>query len=315
MLTESDVKFKVKNFKNEQVEAIQNQWDEIKQCIKETFKAIRRFGINPQSLTSKNSVIPICYYLYKKESEGRALYHSINNLAKENQQRKVISQWLYMVLLKGVFGGQADMILTGMREVLKLHLHEPVFPLKAIIQKYQGSNKDLRFDAEYLNNLLDIQHGEGRCRALLHLLFPEMNPTETFHIDHLHAKSAFEGKALQSHSFLQVSDVLMAFYADDGHWNSIANLHLLNDSQNMSKKHKPLQKWLASADVVLNNQSLLVDDAISLEFNQFKEFYMHRRAALLRRLESRVFMTETLVAMAVAENDFDEEVVEEEASL
>jgi len=311
MLTESDVKFKVKNFKAEQVTAIQEQWEAIKHCIKETFKAIRRFGINPQSLTSKNAVIPICYYLYKKQAGGQPLYLSINNLAKENQQRQTISQWFYMVLLKGIFGGQADTILSGMRDVLSDNLDNAVFPLEAIIEKYKGSNKDLRFDAEYLDKLLDIQHGEGRCRALLHLLFPEMNPTETFHIDHLHAKSGFEKKALREHEFLKHNDALMTFYTESGHWNSIANLHLLNDSQNISKKDKPLSSWVGGEGVTVTKQSLLIDDDISLEFDQFQCFYKQRRAALKSRLQSRVFMTEGL-AIAEVEDDLDEEVVEEE---
>jgi len=314
MLTESDVKFKVKNFKSDQVEAIQNQWEMIKVCIKETFKAVRRFGINPQSLTSKNAVIPICYYLYTKQSDGEPLFRSINNLAKAEKQREVISQWFYMALLKGVFGGQADTILSGMRDVLKKHLDDPVFPLEQIIEKYKGSNKDLRFDAEYLDNLLAIQYGEGRCRALLHLLFPEMNPTETFHIDHLHPKSAFEKKSLKSHDFLGLDDELMAFYVDPGHWNSMANLHLLNDSQNISKKAKPLAEWIGSSGITVTRNRLLLDDSVSLEFEYFKTFYEQRRAALKERLMSRVYMTQALGVDAV-EDDLDDEVVEEEVAI
>lgn len=313
MLTESDVKFKVKNFKAEQVEAIQEQWETIKLCIKETFKAVRRFGINPQSLTSKNAVIPICYYLYTKQSGGGPLFRTINNLAKADEQRQSISQWFYMVLLKGVFGGQADTILSGMRDLLKQNIDEAVFPLEKIIEKYKGSNKDLRFDAEYLDNLLDIQHGEGRCRALLHLLFPEMNPTETFHIDHLHPKSAFEKKPLKAHDFLEDNDELMGFYVEAAHWNSMANLHLLNDSQNISKSNKPLAKWIGSSGVTVTKHHLLLGDTVSLEFEDFKPFYEQRRTALKERLISRVYMTETLASTAV-EDDLDEEVVEEEVA-
>lgn len=310
MLTESDVKFKVMNFKVEQVSAIQKQWEAIKCCIKETFRLIRRFGINPQSLTSRNAVIPICYYLYRKQAGGQALYLSINNLAKENQQRQVISQWFYMVLLKGVFGGQADTILSGMRDVLRANIDTDAFPLEAIIQKYKGTNKDLRFDPEYLDKLLDIQYGEGRCRALLHLLFPEMNPTETFHIDHLHAKAGFEKKALLKHEFLKQNEDLMSFYSDPEHWNSIANLHLLNHSQNQSKSDKPLSGWIDSEGIALTSESLLIDQDVSLEFDQFQNFYKKRRAALKSRLRSRVIMAQTLEVTEI-DDDFDEEVVEE----
>ncbi|EAR55876.1 hypothetical protein SKA34_16945 [Photobacterium sp. SKA34] len=313
MLTESDVKFKVKNFKAEQVEAIQSQWEAIKHCIKETFKAIRRFGINPQSLTSKNAVIPICYYLYTKESGGEPLFHRINNLSKEFEQRKVISQWFYMALIKGVFGGNSDTMLSGMRDVLKKFNDEPQFPLEKIIDRYKASNKDLRFNAEYIESLLDIQYGEGRCRALLHLLFPEMNPTETFHIDHLHPSKAFNKNELKQVDFLSENEEAMVFYTDQKHWNSIANLHLLNDSQNMSKKAAPLEEWIEASGVTLTKSSLLLDETVSLSFSEFKAFYAARRAALRIRLQDRVFMTDVLSLESI-DDGLDEEVVDEEVA-
>lgn len=309
MLTEVDVRFKVKNFKSDQVEAIQKQWLSIKECIKETFTLIRRFGINPQSLTSKNAVIPICYYLYKKQIGDKPLYVSINNLAKQHDQRATISQWFYMALLKGIFGGQADSILSSMRDVLDKNLNESAFPLTQIIERYKATNKDLRFDSDYIESLLDTQHGEGRCRALLHLLFPEMNATEVFHIDHLHPQSAFEKKKLTQQPFLQSDPTLLAFYSDAKHWNSIANLHLLNDSQNMSKKIRPLKDWLNDSTIHLSPKQLLVD-GISLDLESFKEFYEKRRAALKSRMVSRVYMTNSLAHSVVAD-DSDEEVVEE----
>ena len=69
VLIGADVRFKVKNFSSDQVKQIQDSWENIKESIKNTLFLIRRFGINPQSLTSKNAVIPICYYLYKKKKE------------------------------------------------------------------------------------------------------------------------------------------------------------------------------------------------------------------------------------------------------
>jgi len=309
MLTDADVRFKVKNFKAEQVKKIQSEWQSIKDCIKATFLLVRRLGINPQSLTSKNAVIPICYYLYKQNEGGRPLYRDINNLAKCHEQRSKISQWFYMALLKGVFGGQADSILISMRDVLRDNIQKTAFPLEAIIERYKATNKDLRFDDDYIESLLNIQHGEGRCRALLHLLFPEMNSTEVFHIDHLHPRSAFEKKALKSHNFLQSDETLLGFFSDAGHWNSMANLHLLNDSQNLSKNDRPLSEWLNDPNVNLRAQDLLVE-GIGLEFEAFREFYEKRRSNLKERLKSRVFMS-TQLPLSPTVEDSDEEVVEE----
>ncbi len=307
MLTDADVRFKVKNFKEERVKKIQSEWTAIKECIKSAFLLVHRFGINPQSLTSRNTVIPICYYLYKHTEGNQPLYHAINNLAKCHEQRAKISQWFYMALLKGVFGGSSDSILISMREVLKANIQKPLFPLEDIIDRYKTTNKDLRFNDDYIESLLNIQHGEGRCRALLHLLFPEMNSTEIFHIDHLHPHNAFGKKALKSHNFLQADDELYEFFSDKRHWNSMANLHLLNGSQNRSKSDKPLDEWLNDQHVNLRAQDLFVEES-DLEFEAFRQFYEKRRAKLKERLKSRVFMSAQL---PLTDEDSDEEVLED----
>lgn len=309
MLIGAEIQFKVKNFKPNQVKAIQRNWPDIKECIKTTFVLIRRFGINPQSLTSKNAVIPICYYLFKKQMDGKPLYLTINNLAKNHSQRGKISQWFYMALLKGVFGGQADTILKSMRNILDKNISQDDFPLDQVVDSYKATKNDLRFDQAYIDKLLDTQHGEGHCRALLHLLFPEMNATEVFHIDHLHPQSAFKKNCLKQLDFLKGNPELMAFFNDSKHWNSMANLHLLNDSQNISKNKKPLKTWLEDKNIHITADDLLVNE-ISLEFDSFKLFYEKRRAALNNRLISRVYMTDSLV-IEVKPDDDDDEVVDE----
>ncbi len=309
MLIDTDVRFRVQNFKAEQVQLIQVQWQEIKECIRATFLLIRNFGINPQSLTSKNAVIPICYYLYKNNANGVRLYRIINNLTKVEGQRSKISRWFYMVLLKGIFGGQADTILTSMREVLNKNIDNCEFPLDAIIERYKATNKDLRFDDEYIESMLNIQYGEGRCRALLHLLLPEMDPNRIYHIDHLHPRSEFDRGKLKKCDFIAKDSELLAFYEDPAHWNSITNLHLLNDSQNLSKGDRELSDWLEDQTVHVTASDLLLDD-VSLSFENFKDFYEVRRANLKERLISRVFVARSVSETSVVE-DSDEEVVED----
>ncbi|ENL2992783.1 DUF262 domain-containing protein [Escherichia coli] len=307
MLIDSDVRFKVKNFTSEEVGKIQQQWSEIKSCIKETFILIRRFGINPQSLISKNAVIPVVYWLYKKQTSGHPLYTTINLLNKNHNERSVISQWFYMVLLKGIFGSQADALLTSIREVMKNSLSDIHFPLEKIIDRYKGSNKDLRFDDEYIESLLNIRYGEGRCRALLHLLFPETNPTEVFHIDHLHPRNHFSKKYLEKLDYVANSPENLWFYENPEHWDTIPNLHLLNHSQNISKQDTSLKQWLSQPSNNYSPSMLLVSDE-NIEFSRFPEFYNERRNALKQRLLNRVFLT-TKIDSSPSTMDTDEEIL------
>ncbi|HDV1609507.1 TPA: DUF262 domain-containing protein [Escherichia coli] len=307
MLIDSDVRIKVKNFTSEEVGKIQQQWSEIKSCIKETFILIRRFGINPQSLISKNAVIPVVYWLYKKQTSGHPLYTTINLLNKNHNERSVISQWFYMVLLKGIFGSQADALLTSIRDVMKNSLSDIHFPLEKIIDRYKGSNKDLRFDDEYIESLLNIRYGEGRCRALLHLLFPEMNPTEVFHIDHLHPRNHFSKKYLEKLDYIANSPEKLSFYENPEYWDTIPNLHLLNHSQNISKQDTSLKQWLSQPSNNYSPSMLLVSDE-NIEFSRFPEFYNERRNALKQRLLSRVFLT-TKIDSSPSTMDTDEEIL------
>ncbi len=132
-----------------------------------------------------------------------------------------------------------------------------------------------------------------------------MVSTQTFHIDHLHPRSAFEKKMFKSYNFLQSNETLHGFFSDSKHWNSIANLHLLNGSPNQSKSDRPLAEWLNDNNVNLRAQDLLVEE-VSLDFETFKEFYEKRRANLKERLKSRVFMSAQLSLQPKAEDSDDE---------
>ena len=96
-----------------------------------------------------------------------------------------------------------------------------------------------------------------------------MNVSEVFHIDHLHPRAAFDKKLLNKASFLQDDEHLMAFYRNPVHWNAIPNLHLLNHSQNLAKKDRPLKEWLSDQNVHLTPGDLLIEN-VDLEFTSFK---------------------------------------------
>lgn len=308
MLTDADVRFRVKNFHSDQVKIIEENWTKIRDCIVAGFKLVHSFGLADQALRAKNAVIPIVYYLFKQNAQNKPLYESINNLAYNHVERIEIGRWLHMVLLKGVFGGQGDGLLTKMRNVINNNLASGQFPLQQIIDKFKGTNKDLRFDEEYLQSLLHIQYGDPVCRSVLALIFPEVNENQVLHIDHLHPKVSFGKKALKEYSFLETDQELMAFYADPKRWNAVPNLHLLNSSQNCSKNDAELVKWIKDPSNGFRKEDLLIDDEISLDFKHFKSFYEARHTALMDRLRSKLYLSDlSLVQEPVNDNDEEDE--------
>src|SRR5690606_29339615 len=97
-------------------------WSQIRSCIVATFKLLRLFGLNDHSLRAKNAVIPLAFYLYRQSFQDKPLYLSINNINQLRDERLALSRWLHMVLLRGVFGGQADGVLTRMQRLIARHL-------------------------------------------------------------------------------------------------------------------------------------------------------------------------------------------------
>ncbi|MNN73902.1 hypothetical protein D3C81_1900590 [compost metagenome] len=138
---------------------------------------------------------------------------------------------------------------------------------------------------------------------MLSLLFPEINENLQLDIDHLHPKSAFDKGALVQQAFLKEDDELRAFYQSPINWNSIANLHLLNASQNRSKKDMSLIEWMAEKHTGFKPADLLLDDSDNLHFADFQSFCEKRRQALLQRLRRNVAMSGALSVEVLDEEE------------
>lgn len=288
MLTDANVRFKVENFAGAQVERIEREWDDIATCILETFRLIRKFGLNDASLRAKNAAIPIAYYLYhagRDQAVGKkGLFSSINNQAYYAGNRKLIRQWLHMSLLKGVFGGQSDALLTNLRDIIKSNLTADAFPLAKIIKDYSGKSKDLLFDDAFIARLLSTQKDDSSCFSILALLMPDLDYTRALDKDHLHPATAFTTQSLDKCEFLAGKQELREFYLNCENWNSIINLALLDASENKSKQDEPLLGWLKEQQGI-SLDALLIPSETPLGFESFPVFVEKRSQNLTNILK------------------------------
>lgn len=275
MLTDTDVRFKVRNFTGDQVSKIDQDWQHIKASIKTTFRLIRSFGLNDWSLRAKNAAIPLAYYIYRK-----GLWDEIDKpLEKYADDKKLMRQWLHMSLLKNVFSGQTDTLLTTLRRIIRDHLNEPVFPLAHIIEEYRGKSKDLRFDDDFIDRLLTTQKDDGSCFSILALIQPDLDYSRPLDKDHLHPGIAFSSKYLDGYEFLKQDPALRETYSNSEYWNSIINLQLLDASRNRSKLDEPLKDWLVRQEGLTLAQ-LHIPESTSLRFEDFPAFVEARSQRL-----------------------------------
>ena len=291
-LTDADIKFKVKNFTKDCVETIQHNWPNIRDAIRATFEFLNKMGVKDRSLPAKNAVIPLVYYLYKKPyRDGSPLFKVIARMKPDLQEeQRLMVKWLNIVTLKRTFGSQSDNILSAMRKILSDNMAQACFPLKAIVDHFKGKGKDLRFNIDEINLQLGLHKDNPMCRSLLMILFPEINVNFNFDIDHLHPRDSFGIENLKKCAFLQGNQEKLAFYKNWENWDTVPNLHLLNDSMNRSKQDRPLKDWIEDPTTGFTREGLLIPTNVDLSFEKFPEFLSARKEMLKQRFAEAVEM-------------------------
>ena len=149
-----NIAFKVDNFKKQNMLAIEKNWDNISKALISAIELFSSFGYDRSLLVANNLVIPVAYYLLKKDIPNDfALKH------KYAGDRYKIYKWINICQLKRTFGGQSDNVLRWMREVLMDNYSS--FPLDEIVQKLKGTSKSLVFDEDEIENLLYYHYGQA----------------------------------------------------------------------------------------------------------------------------------------------------------
>ena len=164
----NDIAFKVDNFNRSNMLQIEQQWDLIISALRNAVTLVSSFGYSRDTLTANNAIIPIAYYLLKKE-----IPKNFDQASVFASDRKKIKHWLILSLVKRAFGGQPDTVLRPIREILKTNNTE--FPLAAIRDKFNGTPKSLEFTDDDVENLLFSRYGDGYTFSTLALLYPTLD--------------------------------------------------------------------------------------------------------------------------------------------
>ncbi|MDD3041024.1 MAG: hypothetical protein PHO71_24585, partial [Bacteroides sp.] len=291
ILYSNNIKFKVANFSADNAKEFELKWESIRAAICSVFELIKAFGYTESTLTSKNALIPLIYYIYH-----RNIYTDFSTRKCYEEDRKIIRQWVNIVLVKKLFGGQSDNILTTIRSVFTddvtknpIIANVDLFPKDRIVNKLKGTTKDMTMDDDYIDNLLLTQKDSGLAFSILSLLYPNLDyKNGNFHKDHLHPESLFKGDEYLKQT--NISQGKYEFYKDPNNWNSILNLQCLDANENMSKQDKNLKEWVLHE---ANKQSCTVDKFCEehvipniLDFADFEMFITERRKMLRAKLKS-----------------------------
>lgn len=270
----TDIAFKVDNFKKRNMLMIENSWSRIKISIRLAINLISSFGYQYNTLTSHNAIIPIAYYLYKKEPEDNFI--SSNKYLNDRQR---IQKWLQLSLVKRVFSGQPDNVLRPIRQEISNKYEK--FPIIDIIQKFKGTNKSLVFNDEDIESLMFYRYGQKHTFSVLALCYPTFDFRNKFHVDHIFPRSLFRRNKLRK---LGINDESIEFFMDN--FNYPVNLQLLEGIQNQEKSNMNFDIWLdknfeSDKQRREYREKHLIPD-IDLGIHNFEEFVNEREILLCK---------------------------------
>lgn len=279
VLYSEDIKNRVKNFDNEVIKNIINNWDRLRKSILNCFEMFYRLGFNNRTFPAKNAAIPIIAWVYNNNREDEISKKKFYDTTEITSNKMLIKKWLTLAFLKRIFGGQADTVLLDIRRSIKSNGNND-FPLSLIIESAKSNpTKNYSFDDEVIDGIFDSYCGSEDASFVLSLFYPDLDYyNQNFHVDHTHPKSNFLNKDILESTFTEEQ---IANIGDK--WNKVANLQLLNSELNTSKLDRELEDWVKEKNI--NNSFLFVDTPVSLEFKDFEAYYDNRIKNMKKKLK------------------------------
>jgi Protein of unknown function DUF262 len=268
------IQYKVKNFTRTNLEKIENNWDNITDNIEVTVQLMHKFGFNDKSLVAKIALLPISFYLGKLKPKNFIDSTDKNDVRNQN----IIQKWLIITLLKNAFGGSSDTILKNLQETINAQTDFSFFP-------YEALNKRLNIEASFsdteIENLLATNYSTKYSYLILSLLYPDRDwKGKKFHEDHIFPKSEFTAAKLKVRGYNMDRIIEYSKY-----FNSIVNLQLLTDSENLEKSAEDFETWFVTRDTNFKDRNT-IPTINNYNFDNFLEFITERKKLLVQRLKT-----------------------------
>jgi uncharacterized protein with ParB-like and HNH nuclease domain len=292
VLSDGPVIYKVNSFKSENVEKIRNEWPQIAVAVEKTVDLLVEFGFNGSVLSSQNATIIIAYFIYKGGS--------INKESKEG-----IQKYLIHALLNGIYGGQQDQLITELRKAFRkemktdengtiYHGRYEIFSFEEMLNIKLPQQKSLLVTEDDIERFLMYKKGVASF-LVLSILYPQLRYNQVlFDQDHIHPADDFTEEMYREMGIPQEQWQEWRNLRD-----CVPNLQLMERRQNSTKNKKPFKEWFMQMDesnrILFSKNNYLPDD-VSLDFENFMEFFKQRKEKLRLELK-KVLKIQTLVAV------------------
>lgn len=281
VLSDLDQRYKVENFTASNLKLIEGNWRRIKSSLDATLRLVNRFGIDKETLTSLNALLPIAYYLYRI---NRGCLDGSTQFETSNAKR--IHYWLLGSLLNGVFGGSSDQTIGSARSIVQEALRNGEdFPYRELVVGLASRGRATSFDDNNIGGVLETNYGRRTCFLALSLLYDNYAWGATpYHIDHIIPRSLADRKALMARNLSEslIQQIL-------GSVNRLGNLQLLLGRENIEKSNIPFGDWIGTRDEEFLERHLIPQNAALWDVTKLPAFVDAREKLIrqrLRRLDS-----------------------------
>lgn len=269
------IQYKLSSFTQSNLEKIESHWDTTKEAIRNAVLLISRYGFNDKNLVTKLALLPIAQYLRNICSKNYVVSTKVDDVIDQNN----IQKWLIFIILKNGLGGSSDTKLTQMRKIVDTKYDR--FP-------YAELNREMLIESSFnemeLESILQTNYGTRYSYLILSLLYPGRDwKDKTFNEDHIFPQTEFQRKKLKARGY---DDEKIEKYLSS--YNSIANLELLDDSENKIKNAKPFEEWLSDRDENFKERHH-IPQMEDYSFDNFLSFIENRKILLLDSLRKIAF--------------------------
>lgn len=276
MVAGVDLRFKVSNFTQSNMAKVEAEWDRTRQALLRAATLLDRAGFSSRSLTAHSVVIPIAYYLARRD-----LSDSYLESTNDAPDRARLIQWVVRSLVKrGIWGSGLDQLLVRLRNEIDWN-GSTSFPRAEIEASMAASGKSLAFDETEIDELLQIKFGSQRSFPVLSLLYPGLDFSKDFHEDHIYPRAYFSKSKLTREG---IPVDLWEAYTD--RVNLLPNLQLLPGTPNIEKQSTLPAIWLERAFSDEKRKTYIDDNDLQdiTAFDGFIDFFDARRDRMKARL-------------------------------
>jgi uncharacterized protein with ParB-like and HNH nuclease domain len=267
------IQYKVKNFTRKNLRIIEENWENIKESLSATVRLISRFGFNAKNVVAPLALLPIAFYLMKRGDSD----FDTSSKAEDADAQVAIRKWFVFSTLKNAFGGSSDTTLTRLRELLNTCGSTTPFPADDL---YRSLGIEPRLNDAEIDRILGYGYQGRYTNLVLSLLYPDRDWKDAvFHEDHIFPQSEFQVRALKKRGY---DEAKIQTYLS--RYNTLCNLQLLTQSENLSKNATSFDKWIQTRDSEFRKRHLIPDMA-NCDFNHFKEFATFRTELIMSTLK------------------------------